>query len=190
MLDRDQRRSTEVRGQYFEQYVHHWGVGLVVDGVIDVARFEEEVAWSVDDYLFRQDIRHIAGRHLPDAGTDMIVLADMTAGSKCQLGDAKLVFSIDLGEEAPERRLELDLRNQALGIDLHRTGACLRRRFAGPRHQRQERQSGESLKNVAPDVFVTGHANLLLRAHRWWIMGSACQATSPGIGLPCRSEPV
>jgi hypothetical protein len=37
MLDRDQRWSAKVRGQYFEQYVHHWCVGLVIDGLIDVA---------------------------------------------------------------------------------------------------------------------------------------------------------
>src|SRR6266508_2067599 len=137
MLDRDQRRSTKVHGQYFEQYVDHRCVGLVVDGVIDVAGFEEEVAWSVDDRLVRQDVRHIAGRHLPDAGANMIVLADMTARGKRQLGDAKLVFSIDFSEEATERRLELNLRNQALGIDLHRTAASLRRRLAGPCYQRQ-----------------------------------------------------
>src|SRR5258708_865093 len=100
MLDRNQRRSTEVHRQYLEQAVHHRRVSLVVGGVIDVAGYEEEIARSVDDSLARQDVRHITGRHLPDARTDMIVLTDMTAGSKRQFGYAKFVFSIDLGEEA------------------------------------------------------------------------------------------
>src|SRR6058998_3860643 len=106
--------------------------------MIDIAGFKEEVAWSVDDRLFRQDIRHIAGCHLPDAGADMIVLADMTTRSKRQLGHAKLVLSINFREEAADRRLELDLRNQALGIDPHRAASCLRGRFAGPCYQRQK----------------------------------------------------
>src|SRR5437867_1904483 len=101
----------------------------------------------------------------------MIVLADMTTRSKRQLGHAKLVLSINFREEAADRRLELDLRNQALGIDPHRAASCLRGRFAGPCYQRQKRQRADSLENIAPHVFVAGHGNLLVWAHPLAVFG-------------------
>ena len=37
----------------------------------------------------------------------MVVLADITAGSKRQLGYPQLVFAVDLGQKTPERRFEI-----------------------------------------------------------------------------------
>src|SRR5436190_12993111 len=109
MLDRNQGRPADVHRQYLEQYMHHWCVGLVEHRVIDVASFEEEVARSVNNRLFRQDISHVAGCHLSDARTDMIVLADIPTGRERQLGDPKLVLAIDLDEEPADRGFELNL---------------------------------------------------------------------------------
>src|SRR5262245_61229067 len=103
--------------------MYHRSVGLVEDGVVDIACLEEQLAGSIDDRFIRQDIGHITRRYLPDAWSDVIVLADIAARSECQLRDAQLVLSIDLSEKAAERRLEFNLRNQALGIDLDRTAA-------------------------------------------------------------------
>jgi hypothetical protein len=47
MPDRDQRGALEIDRQYFEQHVHHRLVGLVEDGVVDVARLEGEIAGAV-----------------------------------------------------------------------------------------------------------------------------------------------
>src|SRR5436305_2102880 len=82
MLDRNQGRAADIHRQYLEQYVHHWCIGLVEHRVIDVASFEEEVPRCVDDGLFRQDISHVAGCHLSDARTNMIVLPDIPTGSE------------------------------------------------------------------------------------------------------------
>src|SRR5262245_1173902 len=104
MFDGNQRRSAVVDRQDLEQHMHHRRIGLVEDCVIDVARLEKEVARSINYRLRRQDIGHITGRHLSDAGPHMIVLTDMTARSKRQFGDAKLVLAVDFGEEAAQRR--------------------------------------------------------------------------------------
>src|SRR5262245_52608763 len=56
MPHRDQRGALEIDGQYLEQHVHHRLVGLVEDGVVDVARFEEEIAGAVDDGLVGQHV--------------------------------------------------------------------------------------------------------------------------------------
>jgi hypothetical protein len=149
MPDRDQRWSVQVDREYFEQHVHHWCVGLVEDSVVYVTGFEEEIARAVNHGLIRQDVSHVAGGDLANAGALMIVLADISTGGQCQLGDAKLVLSVDLLEEPLERRLELDLCDQAFGIDLDRAYAHLRARFVRVREQRHERHRCKGLKNVA-----------------------------------------
>jgi len=68
--DGNQRRSIEIRGQYFKQNVHHRRVGLIINGVINVAGFKKEIARTINDRLFRQHVRHIPRRQLPDAGTN------------------------------------------------------------------------------------------------------------------------
>src|SRR5262245_26746935 len=113
MLDRHQRRSAMVHRQYLEQHMDHRCVGLVEYRVIDVTGLEKEVAGTVDACLLRQNVRHIAGGHLPDTGTDMIVLTNITPGCKREFGDPKLVLSVDLGQEAADGRLKFDLGNQA-----------------------------------------------------------------------------
>src|SRR5262245_22450337 len=85
------------------------------------------------DGLVGQHVGHGARGHLADAGAFVIVFAHMSAGRERQFGDAQLVLSVDLLEEALERRFEPDLRHQALGIDLHRAHAHLRARRAGLR---------------------------------------------------------
>src|SRR5262245_57229467 len=154
---RDQRGALQIDGQYLEQHVHHRLVGLVEDGVVDVARFEKEIAGAVDDGLVGQHVGHGARGHLADAGAFVIVLAHMSAGRERQFGDAQLVLSVDLLEEALERCFEPDLRHQALGIDLHRAHAHLRARRAGLREQRHEWNGRDRLKNVAPDRFIVRH---------------------------------
>src|SRR5262245_21766208 len=154
---RDQRGALEIDGQYLEQHVHHRLVGLVEDRVVDVARFEEEIAGAVNDGLVGQHVGHVARGYLADAGTFVIVLAHMPTRRESQFGDAQLVLPIDLLEEALERRLEPDLRHQALGIDLHRAHAHLRARRSGLREQRHEWNGRDRLKNVAPDRFIVRH---------------------------------
>ena len=112
MPDRNQRRAVQANRQYLEEHVHHGCVRLVEDGVVYVARFKEEIARAVDHGLVRQDVSHVAGGDLTDAGALVIVLAHMSAGGKRQLGDPELVLSVELLEEPFERRLELDLGDQ------------------------------------------------------------------------------
>src|SRR5690349_893891 len=100
VLDWNQRRATVIRRQNLEQHVHHWCVGLVENGMIDVTGLKKEVTRCIHLRLGRQDVRHVARCHLSDTGPDMIVLADMTAGRERQFGDAELVFAIDLVEKA------------------------------------------------------------------------------------------
>ena len=92
----DQRGALQIDRQYLEQHVHHRLIGLVEDGVVDVARFEEEIAGAVNDGLVGQHVGHVARGHLPDARAFMIVLAHMSAGRERQFGDAQLVLSVDL----------------------------------------------------------------------------------------------
>jgi hypothetical protein len=51
LLHGDERRPIQIDGQNLEQHVHHGGVGPVVDGVVDVARLEEEIARPIDHRL-------------------------------------------------------------------------------------------------------------------------------------------
>jgi len=44
----------EVHRQDFEQHVYHRFIGLVENCMIDIAGFEEEIAWLVDDCLVRR----------------------------------------------------------------------------------------------------------------------------------------
>ena len=52
----------------------------VINGMVHSSGFEEKIARSIDDCLVGQHISHLAGCHLPDPGSKMIVLADMAAG--------------------------------------------------------------------------------------------------------------
>jgi len=49
--DRDQGRPLEVSGKHLEQDVDHRRVCLVENGMVDVSRFEEELARTVNDGL-------------------------------------------------------------------------------------------------------------------------------------------
>jgi hypothetical protein len=75
----------------------------------------------------------------------MIMLAHLTPGSKRELGNPKLVLSIDLREEAGKRRPELDLGDQAFCIDLYRAAWGLRYRFVRMHCQGDQRQRREHL---------------------------------------------
>src|SRR5438876_5596597 len=68
MPHRNQRRAVQVNRQYFEEHVHHRCVRLVKNGVVYVARFKEEIARAVNYSLIRQDVSHVAGGDLADAG--------------------------------------------------------------------------------------------------------------------------
>src|SRR3954464_14232904 len=92
----------------------------------------------------------------------MIMLAHLTAGSKRELGNPKLVLSVNLSEEAGERRFKLDLRNQAFCIDLYRAAWGLRYRFVRMHRRGDQRQRREHLQDVSPVLFVAGHEDLLL----------------------------
>jgi hypothetical protein len=88
MLDRNQRWPTVISRQDFEEDVHIGLAGLVEHGVIDVAGFEEELAWPVYDGLVGQHVGHVSRGDLPNSRTDMVVLADVPARSEGQLGNA------------------------------------------------------------------------------------------------------
>src|SRR5258708_5228005 len=157
MPDRDQRWPVQVDREYFEEHLHHRCVGLVEDGVVYVARFEEEIAWAVNHGLIRQDISHVTRGHLTNAGALVIVLAYVSARGKCQLSDAKLVLSVDFLEESFKRRLELDFCDQSLCVDLDRADADLRACFARLCKQGHERRSAETPENVASDRPIIWH---------------------------------
>src|SRR5262245_7356053 len=157
-LDRHERWSLEIRGQDLEQQVLVGLVGLVVDGVIDVTRLEEDVAWRVDDGLVGQHVRHLPQRHQPDAGAHVVVLADVAARLERQLGHAELVLAVQLGEIARERALEPDLRGEPLGVDADRTGSCrLRTRLAWPDERAGQRQRREPPEQLTTIVMVLRH---------------------------------
>src|SRR5262249_25016563 len=101
---------------------------------------------------------------------DMIVFADMAARRQRQLGHPQLILAVDLLEEPGNRRLELDLGNEPLGIDPHRAASGLRSGFVRSQGQGHQRQGRERLENIAPDMLVTGHEHLLWSAHlAWWL---------------------
>src|SRR5215208_6582009 len=110
--------------------------------MIDVAGFEEKFARFINDRLVRQHVSHQARGYLPNAWADVIVLTHISAGSKCQLGDAELVPAVEIIEEARDVGLELDLRDEPLGIDLHWNS--LRDRASRLREQGHNRQDCES----------------------------------------------
>lgn len=88
MPDRNQRRTIQVNRQYFEEHVHHRCIRLVKNGVVYIPRFKEEIARGVNYSLIRQDVSHVAGGDLADAGALVIVLTQsgLQSGSKiiCQ----------------------------------------------------------------------------------------------------------
>src|SRR4051812_37495835 len=96
----------------------------------------------------------------------MIMLAHLTPRSKRELGNPELVLSVNLSEEAGERRLKLDLRNQAFRIDLYRAAWGLSYRFIRRHRQGDPRQRREHLQDVSPILFVAGHKDLLLARQR------------------------
>jgi hypothetical protein len=144
VLDGKQRRSIEIRGQYFKQNVHHRRLGLIINGVINVAGFKKEIARTINDRLFWQHVRHIPRRHLPDAGTDMIVLTNMAARSERQLGDAQLIFAVEFAQKAPEWRFEFDLCDQTVRVHFDRTAHLCQRST----RRRQQRQGGKALQRL------------------------------------------
>ena len=75
MPDRNQRRAVQANRQYFEEHVHHGSIRLVKNGVVYIAGFKEEIARAVNYSLIRQDVSHMAGGDLANAGTLVIVLA-------------------------------------------------------------------------------------------------------------------
>jgi hypothetical protein len=166
MPDRNQRRTIQVNRQYFEEHVHHRCSRLVKNGVVYIPRFKEEIARGVNYSLIRQDVSHVAGGDLADAGALVIVLTHMSAGRKRQLGDSELVLSIDLLEEAFKRRLELDFGDQAAGVDFDWAYAYLRARLARLSKQCHERCRCESQKKIASDGFIVWHDKCPVAASR------------------------
>src|SRR5262245_64988655 len=103
VLDRNERRPGEIGRKNLEQHVHHGLGGLVEDRVVDIAGLEEEIARAIDDGLVRQHVGHIAGRHLADAGADVVVLADIdrksTRLNSSHLGISYAVFCLKKKKE-------------------------------------------------------------------------------------------
>ena len=101
----------------------HRVIGLVENRMIDIARFEKEIARPVDDCFVWQDVSHVARRDLPDSRPDMVVLPNVSAGRQRQFGNAKLILSIDLAQKARERSFEFcrdaisDPGNAGCGVD-------------------------------------------------------------------------
>jgi hypothetical protein len=162
MPDRDQRWAVEVDWEYFEEHVHVWCVGLVEDSVVYITRFKEEIARTVNHGLVRQNVSHVAGGDLAYAGTLVIVLAHISAGGERQLGDPELILSVDLLEEPLKGRFELDLGDQAFGINFDGAYAHLRTRFTRLCKQYHERSGCESQNNVASDRYIVCHVSVLL----------------------------
>jgi hypothetical protein len=106
---RDQRGAIEVHGKYFKKDMYHGLRRLVKDRMINVTRLEKELTRSINNGFIRQHIRHVAGGHLSDPRTHVIVFANMSTRGKRQFGYSQFVLAIDFAEEAGERRLELDL---------------------------------------------------------------------------------
>ena len=154
MPDGDEGWPAEIGGQYLEEDMHHRRISFVVDGMIDIAGFEKEIARAVDDRLVRQDVCHVSGGNLPNPRTLMVVLAHMSARRQRQLGDPQLVLSVDLLEKSGKRCLEFDVGNQPLRIDPDRAATGLRRRFIQLRRQRQQWQGRERLQEIPPHWFV------------------------------------
>ena len=75
----------------------------------------------------------------------MVVFADVPARRERQFRDPKLIFSVEIGEESSERRFELDLCDQAFGVDFHWTASRLRGSLACLCKQRNERQGCEAM---------------------------------------------
>jgi hypothetical protein len=69
----------------------------------------------------------------------VVVFADVPARSERQFRDTKLIFSVEISEKSGDRRFKLDLGDQALGVDLHRTASRLRGSLACLGKQRNER---------------------------------------------------
>src|SRR5262245_25646703 len=113
--------------------------------MINVAGFEEKFARAVDDGLIWKHVGHVAGCYLSNSGTDMVVFAHVPAGRERQFRDSKLIFSVEISEKSGERRFELDLGDQAVGVNLHRTTGRLRGSLACLRKQRSEWQGCEAI---------------------------------------------
>src|SRR5262245_10631983 len=113
--------------------------------MINVAGFEEKFAWAVHDGLVWKHVGHVAGCYLSDSGTDVVVFAHVPAGRERQFRDPKLIFFVEIGEKSGERRFELDLGDQALGVDLHWTASRLRGSLACFGKQCNERQGCEAI---------------------------------------------
>jgi len=96
----------------------------------------------------------------------MVVLANVSAGRQRQFGDAKLVLSIDLAQEARERSFEFDFGNEPVCVDLHRAPSSLCRSFPRVRCQSDQRQNCERLQDITSDMLVDRHGNLLTVRHR------------------------
>src|SRR5262245_55241712 len=117
------RRPLDVDREDLEEHVHHRRVGLVLRGVCDISRFEEEIARAVHERLVGQDIGHVTRSHLANARAGVVVLTHVPAGLEGQLGHAQLVFPVELTEVAGQDALVLDPGGETFGVDLAGTRA-------------------------------------------------------------------
>src|SRR5215475_13631834 len=98
----------------------HWHVSLVINRMIYIPRFKEELARAVNHRFIRQDVGHLTSSDEANAGAYMIVLADIAARIERQLRDPQLVFIIKLSQEPSEYTLEFDFGHQPSRVHFDR----------------------------------------------------------------------
>src|SRR5581483_4377676 len=92
----NERRPFQVHRQYLEEQMRVWFTRLVVDPMADVARLKEEISRMVNDGFVGKYVFHFPHRHLPYAGTQMIVIADVAARSDGDLGNPHFVLALQV----------------------------------------------------------------------------------------------
>src|SRR5262249_52515476 len=92
-------------------------VGFVDYSVADIARFKEEIARPIRDRFVRQNVFHLAHRHLSDARTQMVMRTHVSSWSNRDLSNPQFVSVLQLRDvAATDRRLVEDLCRNPLGV--------------------------------------------------------------------------
>src|SRR5262249_55667352 len=105
-----------------------------------VSRFEKIVAGTVDRCTAAFRKCDLAGKNIPDPGPDVVMHAEVTAGSKRHLRGTQLILVVQFGQVAEDRLLELGRCCDAPHLDLFLSGQAVNPAKKGEDQQYEDRQ--------------------------------------------------
>ena len=126
----------------------------------DVPRFKKILPSLIDRSLTCLSERELSGKHISDAGANVVMLSEVGFWGKRHFGDSQFELAVELSEVAGDNLLKFDHRREALCFHV-----LLSRQAAHSAKQRHEEQQRKSVSLSSP---CWGSA----MGHQWALPGT------------------